>query len=226
MMAIHKAPAASSPRCFFAAARTLDSGFWINPIHTTTKYFYGFRLDRAPDRVPSPDATFSWSPDSGLWILDWAHSAYLPLPPSGRRTPDPGLRTPDPGRTPDSGLRTPDSGLRTRDCPLLTNLSPPCKYFLDYGAGGFRLKLRKPGLANLFQSWRWRCAHAAGVVLNVSRMSERRCTQQGCLPSAHDLEIPEDLRHYARRHLPGSVCSRAGRPSTRLRSRGPSRARA
>ena len=104
-----------SPRCFFAAARTLDSGFWTNPIHTTTKYFYGFRLDRAPDRVPSPDATFSWSPDSGLWILDWAHSAYLPLPPSGRRTPDPGLRTPDPGRTPDSGLRTPDSGLRTPD---------------------------------------------------------------------------------------------------------------
>ena len=109
LMAIHKAPAASSPRCFFAAARTLDSGFWTNPIHTTTKYFYGFRLDRAPDRVPSPDATFSWSPDSGLWILDWAHSAYLPLPPSGRRTPDSGLRTPDPG------LRTPDSGLRTRD---------------------------------------------------------------------------------------------------------------
>jgi len=123
LMAIHKAPAASSPRCFFAAARTLDSGFWTNPIHTTTKYFYGFRLDRAPDRVPSPDATFSWSPDSGLWILDWAHSAYLPLPPSGRRTPDPGLRTPDPGlRTLDSGLRTPDSGLRTRDSPpyLLT----------------------------------------------------------------------------------------------------------
>ena len=85
---------------------------------------------------------------------------------------------------------------------------------------------RNSELANLFQSWRWRCAHAAGVVLNVSRMSERRCTQQGCLPSAHDLEIPEDLRHYARRHLPGSVCSRAGRPSTRLRSRGPSRARA
>ena len=218
-MAIHKAPAASSPRCFFAAARTLDSGFWTNPIHTTTKYFYGFRLDRAPDRVPSPDATFSWSPDSGLWILDWAHSAYLPLPPSGRRTPDPGLRTPDPGRTPDSGPVT---------HPQLTNLSPPpCKYLLTlHRAGGFRLKLRKPGLANLFQSWRWRCAHAAGVVLNVSRMSERRCTQQGCLPSAHDLEIPEDLRHYARRHLPGSVCSRAGRPSTRLRSRGPSRARA
>ena len=32
LMAIHKAPAASSPRCFFAAARTLDSGFWTNPI--------------------------------------------------------------------------------------------------------------------------------------------------------------------------------------------------
>ena len=32
LMAIHKAPAASSPRCFFAAARTLDSGFWTRPI--------------------------------------------------------------------------------------------------------------------------------------------------------------------------------------------------
>ena len=156
------------------------------------------------------------------------------LPFLGPRTLDSGFWT---GLTlhtyhylrPDAGPRTPDSGPVTH--PLLTNLPPPpSKYLLTcYGADGFSPQTpetRNSELANLFQSWRWRCAHAAGVVLNVSRMSERRCTQQGCLPSAHDLEIPEDLRHYARRHLPGSVCSRAGRPSTRLRSRGPSRARA
>ena len=149
MMAIHKAPAASSPRCFFAAARTLDSGFWINPIHTTTKYFYGFRLDRAPDRVPSPDATFSWSPDSGLWILDWAHSAYLPLPPSGRRTPDPGLRTPDPGRTPDSGLRTPDSGPVT--APYLLTYPPPVSTSLITVPVGFASNSGNPDLRICFK---------------------------------------------------------------------------
>lgn len=163
-------------------------------------------------------------------------------------TPEPGLRTPDsgPGRpavpltksglrnsgTLDSAVplspRTPElrnSGLWITPPPLkLLSTSISLRCFCP------QLRTRKSAkLANLFQSWRWRCAHvppahAAGVVLNVSRMSERRCTQQGCLPSAYDLEIPEDLRHYARRHLPGSVCSRAGRPSTRLRSRGPSRA--
>ena len=50
-------------------------------------------------------------------------------------------------------------------------------------------------------------AHAAGVVPNVTRMSERVCRQQGWLPSAYDLELPEGLRHHARRHLPGSACS-------------------
>ena len=167
----------------------------------------------------------------GLWTLDSGLGSLCIPTTTSVRTPDPGPRTPDSGPRTDSGLRTPDSGLRTPDSgpvtqALLTNLSPPLVSTYGYGAGGFPLKLGKPGLANLFQSWRWRCAHAAGVVLNVSRMSERRCTQQGCLPSAHDFEIPEDLRHYARRHLPGSVCSRAGRPSTRLQSRGPSRARA
>ena len=148
-MAIHKAPAASSPKCFFAAARTLDSGFWTHPIHTTTKYFYGFRLDRAPDRVPSPDATFSWSPDSGLWILDWAHSAYLPLPPSGRRTPDPGLRTPDPGRTPDSGLRTPDSGPVT--APYLLTYPPPVSTSLTTVPVGFASNSGNPDLRICFK---------------------------------------------------------------------------
>ena len=114
-MAIHKAPAASSPRCFFAAARTLDSGFWTNPIHTTTKYFYGFRLDGAPDRVPSPDATFLGprTLDSGFWTGLTLHTYHYLRPDAGPRTPDSG--PPDPGRTPDSGLRTPDSGLRTPD---------------------------------------------------------------------------------------------------------------
>ena len=50
------------PEVFIAVARTLDSGFWTNPVQTP---YY-----KPPDRVPSPDATFSWSPDSGLWILD------------------------------------------------------------------------------------------------------------------------------------------------------------
>ena len=95
---------AASPRgVFIAVARTLDSGFWTNPVQTP---YY-----KPPDRVPSPDATFSWSPDSGFWTrYGSVKSATL----------DPGLRTPDSGPGRPAVPLSPDSGtpeLRTLLCP-------------------------------------------------------------------------------------------------------------
>ena len=87
LMAIHKAPAASSPRCFFAAARTLDSGFWTR---------YGSLKSATLDPgLRTPDSSGLRTPDSGL------------------RTPDSGPGRPAVPLSPDSGLRTLESVSRT-----------------------------------------------------------------------------------------------------------------